>query len=51
MEDDPPFTGVTEKQCGQFDHIVFWQLKNQRLAVLSAWISCPLPAAFSGSPL
>ena len=22
--DDPPFTGVTEKQCGQFDHIVFW---------------------------
>ena len=21
---DPPFTGVTEKQCGQFDHIVFW---------------------------
>ena len=22
--DDTPFTGVTEKQCGQFDHIVFW---------------------------
>lgn len=22
--DTPPFTGVTEKQCGQFDHIVFW---------------------------
>ena len=22
--EDPPFTGVTEKQCGQFDHIVFW---------------------------
>ena len=22
--DDLPFTGVTEKQCGQFDHIVFW---------------------------
>ena len=22
--DDPPFTGVTEKQCGQIDHIVFW---------------------------
>ena len=22
--DAPPFTGVTEKQCGQFDHIVFW---------------------------
>ena len=22
--DDPPVTGVTEKQCGQFDHIVFW---------------------------
>ena len=22
--DTPPFTGVTEKQCGQFDHIIFW---------------------------
>ena len=26
------------------------QLGNQRPAVLPAWISCPLPAAFSGSP-
>jgi len=24
---------------------------HQRPAVLPAWISCPLPAAFSGSPL
>ena len=22
--DTPPFTGVTEKQCGHFDHIIFW---------------------------
>ena len=27
------------------------QLGNQRPAVLPAWISCPLPAAFSGSPI
>ena len=27
------------------------QLGNQRPAVLPAWLSCPLPAAFSGSPL
>ena len=26
------------------------QLRNQRPAVLPAWLSCPLSAAFSGSP-
>ena len=26
------------------------QLGNQHPAVLPAWLSCPLPAAFSGSP-
>ena len=26
------------------------QLRHHRPAVLPAWLSCPLPAAFSGSP-
>ena len=56
---------VTANQCGQFVHIDFSCRNEQinvrftscrqnvhmrRIAVLPVWISCPLPAAFSGSP-
>ena len=36
--------------CSFWAHRFSPQLGNQRPAILPAWLSCPLPAAFSGSP-